>query len=117
MPSFSTDYPCAALLSDTSTPTNIRSLLSAIYEVRSAIVHGGSSIEEALKRKSLRSLDPPAASASDLVKRTESVVRSVIREYIGLLSENKSIGDINRDLDTAITDGLVKPTAADKLSR
>jgi hypothetical protein len=96
----------AALLSQEFSPADVRAELTGIYDVRSAIVHNGASVEEALKRRTSRFMNPPITSVDDLVSRTEAMVRSVIRQYVGELSTSRSLSDVNLALEKTITDRL-----------
>ncbi len=96
----------AALLAKTRKPQETNSLLSALYNARSSIVHEGRYLFEQ-KSTSLVGLKP-----AEFLQTCEDVVRDILREYVQVLVKagaQSSISTVNQKLDQRILSGLSDP--------
>ena len=96
----------AKLLRESREPSETQSLLAAVYDVRSAIVHDGKSLDESMRRAPARKVVPSLEGAGDLVQRTEEVVRDVIKGYLAEMSGGKLISKVNQELEEGIVRAL-----------
>jgi Apea-like HEPN len=96
----------AALLSPARTSRETFRLLRAMYDVRSAIVHGGSDQSDASVQEIIRSLSP-AVPPERFTDEAEEVVRLVLRRYVELLAGgSESVKRINENLEQRILGSL-----------
>lgn len=95
----------AALLRRQRNPADTKSLLFGIYDIRSAIVHGGRHLTDSEAKKIISKVTPNI-QPSDLPQHCEELVRQILKEYIKQLSQGKTLEMINMELDQRVVDGL-----------
>jgi hypothetical protein len=98
----------AALLRQINDPRMTFSTLRGLYDVRSKIVHEGATLgnlTEAKRFKTLFSVTTPG----DFISGAEEIVRSVLREYVQLISTGKTVEQINSDLEAIVLQALSLP--------
>ena len=96
----------AALLANTRKPQETNTLLLALYNARSSIVHEGKHLAEQ-RSTSLVGLQP-----IEFLQSCEDVVRDILRQYVQILAgagAQSSIGMVNQELDQQILSGLSTP--------
>lgn len=92
----------ATLLADSRNPSETAELLKGMYKVRSKIVHGGWSLEDACKSAKVLGNKRPA----EFVDECMDVARMVLRKYTHRLASDKAVSKICQDLDRRIVGGL-----------
>jgi hypothetical protein len=96
----------AALLSPARASGETFRLLRAMYDVRSAIVHGGSEQSDASVQEIIRSLSP-AVPPDRFTDEAEELVRLVLKRYVELLAGgSESVKRINENLEQHILGSL-----------
>ena len=96
----------AALLADAEDPwepKKSRALLSAMYDVRSLIVHNGLQLSDKDILKKIRKLE---MQPKEFFQQCEQVVRDVLRAYVRRRKKGQSVRDVNEDLEARIVGGL-----------
>jgi hypothetical protein len=96
----------AALLRKSWQPTKSFSLLQAIYNARSSIVHDGKTLDDPSLQKQILSKLEPTLNSSRFLDEAERIVRAVLREYLDLLVSGASLKKINDDLDRSVLESL-----------
>jgi hypothetical protein len=94
----------AALLASEREPEHTRWLLCKIYDVRSAIVHDGKSLQQIMEKTP--SFAPLAPSLDEIC---EDVVRNVLCAYIRRLAAGQSLKDVNEELERRLVARLHVP--------
>jgi len=95
----------AVLLSHPRKPEETASLLRVVYDVRSAIVHEGLSLEEMAVSKTYKKLFNNIPH-NVIVDKARECVRQVVRVLIENLEAGRSLRSVNTDLDSAIVRSL-----------
>lgn len=95
----------ANLLRSLREPTETYALLSALYDARSAIVHGGKTLEDKKLTKDIRKQLPDVHPRS-LPAIHEEIVRQVLREYLRLFADLKTVQGVNKELDRRLLASL-----------
>ncbi|HEU5378016.1 MAG TPA: hypothetical protein VFV38_21555 [Ktedonobacteraceae bacterium] len=96
----------AALLADAGTswrPRRSRALLTAMYAVRSSIVHSGQLLSDQKILNKIRSIE---MESKDFPQQCEQIVRDVLTAYVQRRAPNQSVKQINKSLEERIADGL-----------
>lgn len=91
----------AAILSNRRDPEDTYSVLRALYDARSKIVHGGKALGEIAKNGRISGI-----SANTLLPRAEQIAREVFREYLARTNFQTSLRMINETLDQTIVKSL-----------
>jgi hypothetical protein len=102
----------AALLREHNNPLDVYRFLQLLYDVRSAIVHGGMTLTEMANRRN-GLLKRQKVTIIDIITRARNITRQVIREYLVQCAPGKALADVNKVLDHIIitsisTDKLVE---------
>jgi hypothetical protein len=95
----------AALLAGERERSRVAALLAAMYDVRSAIVHGGSTLNDGRVTKLVRKVIP-SAEPVEFVVACEDVTRSVIRAYVRACERGTTPEKMNDALDALIVSGM-----------
>lgn len=96
----------AALLADAETswgPRKSRALLTAMYGVRSSIVHSGQLLSDQKILNKIRSI---GMEPKDFPQQCEQIVRDVLKAYVERRVKNQPVKQINKSLEERIVDGL-----------
>lgn len=99
----------AALLAGMRDPTEVYGLLRAIYDIRSAVVHDGILLSEITKGdlwKCVQALKPKPIAPLDLPDYCEDITRLILREYLKRLAAERSLENINCELESTVLHGL-----------
>lgn len=97
----------APLLADVETPWEPRkskALLSAMYDVRSSIVHSGQQLSDQKVLKKIRNI---GIQPKDFPQQCEQIVRDILKTYVRRKAKGQSVEQINQELETHIVDSLL----------
>lgn len=94
----------AALLSKRRNPKDTYSVLRALYDARSEIVHGGRTLAEIAKNGKIKGI-----LINELLPKAEQIVREVFIEYLARINPQSSLKMINENLDQTVVNSLAGP--------
>ena len=98
------------LLRNIRTPEETNNILKKMYDIRSAVVHNGSTISDFVKKKGKIA---QLYNDKEFLYIAENVTREILREYVQRsILENKDIPSINKEIDEQLLrlmSGVKKP--------